>query len=175
MQNPNDVLIRPKPLRNDPKYAERRNIDFSSTKCECYYCEYQEWWYNSPEFHRNYAITNEISCVIARSNSKIIECDNLIDETMNDDTVFDCILICDLLVMKESYIYDLEKVRLIYLDRNWNKRKAMVSFYDSHSRSQHDENHVEKYLFSEFVLREICSFDPTMDIYIHWDEFTRSP
>ena len=161
MQN----LIRPKPQREDPRYAvNRRRIDLSSTTCECFFCEYEQWCYETPGLHRQYQSTHYIPCVIARSNTGIIDCDALIDEAMNDETVFDCILICDLLDTKEYYFRDLNEVKQVHLGRNWERRKDIVSLYDSHLRSQCAEDHIEKYLLSEYVLREICSYDPSTDI-----------
>lgn len=60
--------------------------------------------------------------------------------------------------MKQCFINDLKKVKEIYFGENWIMRKDIVSLYDSHLRSKHDEDHVEKYLFSEYILRDICSF-----------------
>lgn len=82
----NDALFHPKPERNDPKYAKRRKIDFTMTECPCFFCEYQKWSDETPGLHRQYYVTYDKTCIIARSNSEITNCNTLIDETMNDET-----------------------------------------------------------------------------------------
>jgi hypothetical protein len=87
---------------------------------------------------------------------------------MNDETYFDCIFICDLLELKQYEINKLKRIKNIYLTENWNMRKDIVSLFYIHSNSKSIETHIEKYIFNEYILRDICSynyFDENLNCY----------
>ena len=88
------------------------------TQCPCFFCEYQKWTEKTQGLHRQYHITNDVSCVISRTNSNINQCDILINESMNDETYFNCIFICDLLESKQYEINKLKRIKNIYLTEN---------------------------------------------------------
>ena len=159
----NSVLFHPKPNRDDPKYNKKIKIDFNITQCPCFFCEYQKWTEETPGLHRQYHITHDASCIIARCNLNIIQSNILIDEAMNDELYFDCIYICELTELKQHSIDDLKKVKSIYLEKNWNMRKDIMSLFDIYLKSESIETHIEKYIFNTYILRDICS-------YLYFDE-----
>lgn len=165
------IQIYPKPTRDDTKYTKKIKIDLNMTECPCFFCEYQIWTEKTPGLHRQYHITHDASCIIARSNTDIIQYDILIEEAMNDETYFDCTLICDFLELKQICINDLKKVKQIYLNENLLMRKNIVSLFDAHLKSQSEETHIERYIFNEYVLRDICSynyFDENLKSHVFW-------